>query len=374
MGQEVSFNKDIYKKLKDIITVQEASELLGVHKNTIRRWAGNNKITSLRVGKRQDRRFNKNELLKQVLNVTIIDGRQEAYERYFKYLKDLFKRTLEKNPVQFLYNTLQISGMHYGHWDPTYEIQDFFDDFSKLLSEESQRDPVSKRTYRIALLMYGHAVEMNLPWHFLANTLNVLRGNEYNVDPFFDLRRRKKGFLSSIPPSSKQKMVRVKKLTKENSEDELINIIDEFFHDGVRNSFYHSDYCLTDKEYRYSNEGIATSIPLDKIDTLISHSFAFYEAFFHAHAWVKAFYKAVKPYHKWPNYEVFEILKNDKEVYGFRVHFSNGSIAKFSREPEKVEAINLHFEEDGSINFFVGSLDDLKPIWLLNGKPFQEAK
>ena len=69
---------------------------------------------------------------------------------------------------------------------------------------------------------------------------------------------------------------------------------------------------------------------------------------------------------------MFEILKNEKEAYGFKVHFSNGQVAKFTREPERVEAINLHFEEDGSVNFFAGNLDKLKKEWVVDNKPFVE--
>lgn len=374
MTDKTTFNKNVYKRTGDLLSVKEAADLLGTHPNTIRRWAEEGKIKSTRVGARKDRKFNKDELLKETLNVKVVDGKQEAYEKYYDYLKSLFKRTIEKNPVESLYNTLQVSGMHYGHWDPTYEIYDFFDDFNKLLAEESKKDPSSKRVYRIGLLMYGHAIEMALPWNLLANALNILNGRPYNVSPFLDLVRRKKGSLYSIPPSTKQKMVRVKELAREAKEEKLVEIIDEFFSDTVRNSFYHSDYCLTDTEFRYSDGGIASSKPLEEIDHLISRCFAFYEALLNAHSWTRAFYKAVKPYHKWPNYEVFEILKNDKEVYGFKVHFSNGQVAKFTREPEKVEAINLHFDHDGSINFFAGNLDKLTKQWLLDGKPFAEKQ
>ena len=96
------FNETEYNKMAEIITIQEASKLLGVHKNTIRRWENSGKIKSIRVGKRKDRRFNKNELLREVLNLEVADGRKEAYEKYYNYLHGLFKRALEKNPVEFL--------------------------------------------------------------------------------------------------------------------------------------------------------------------------------------------------------------------------------------------------------------------------------
>jgi len=373
LERNATFNKDIYKRTGELLSVQEAADLLGTHPNTLRRWEKSGKVKSIRVGKRKDRRFNKNELLKEAMNITVVDGKKEAFEKYYDYLKSLLKRAIEKNPVESLYNTLQVSGMHYGHWDPTYEIYDFFEDFNQLLESETKINPSSKRVYRIGLLMYCHALEMALPWDLLANTLSILSGKPYNVSPFLDLRRRSKGSIQSIPPSTKQKINRVKDLAREAKEEKLIEFIEEFLNDKVRNSFYHSDYCLTDNEFRYSDNGIASSMTLEKIEGLITKCFAFYEAFFSAHAWSKAFYKAVKRYHKWPTYEVFEILKNDKEVYGFKLHFSNGQVAKFTREPEKVEAINLHFEHDGSINFFAGNLNALKQQWMVNGKTYVEG-
>ena len=374
MKKVQEFKKDTYKKLPDLITVGQAADLIGVHPNTIRRWAKESRIHSTRVGSRKDRRFDKNELLKETLNIKVIDGKKEAYTKYYKYLKDLFKKAIKKNPVQSLYAVLNVTGMHYGHWDPTEELYDFFDDFNELLEEATKNQNNLKRQYRIALVMYCHVLEMSLPWQIIANILLVINGKEYRIDPFFELRRKRKSILGYIPPSANQKVKHLKELAVTSKETQLIKYIQVFYNEKVRNAFYHSDYCLTNLEFRYTDNGIWSSLSLDDLDSIITKCFAFYEAFFHAHAWAKVFFKESKTYHKWPNYEVFEILKNDKEIYGFKVHFSNGQVAKFSREPEKVEAINLHFEKDGTINFFAGNLDKLKPIWLVDGKPFKENK
>ena len=212
------FNEVEYKKMGEVITIQEAAKLLGVHRNTIRRWEKSGMIKSTRVGKRKDRRFNKNDLLREVLNLKVVDGKKEAYEKYYQYLKGLFKLALEKQPVQFLYNTLQVTGMHYGHWDPTYEIYDFFEDFNKILEEETHKNPTSKRVYRIGLLMYCHAVEMSLPWQFLANTLRIINNEPYIIEPFKGLGRR------NVPPSTKTKIRKIKELAEAVGELSLIHI------------------------------------------------------------------------------------------------------------------------------------------------------
>ena len=78
-------------------------------------------------------------------------------------------------------------------------------------------------------------------------------------------------------------------------------------------------------------------------------------------------------FHKWPNYEVLELLSDENGLHGFSVHFSNGSKATYSRTSKGVECTNVMFGRDGSIDFFVGSLDDLQPEHKVNGKPFEEA-
>ena len=40
-----------------MLTVKEAAQLLYVHENTLRRWAGLRKIRAYRIGPRRDRRF-----------------------------------------------------------------------------------------------------------------------------------------------------------------------------------------------------------------------------------------------------------------------------------------------------------------------------
>ena len=88
---------------------------------------------------------------------------------------------------------------------------------------------------------------------------------------------------------------------------------------------------------------------------------AFYDALLGCQRLWKKELSHSEKYHKWPNYEVLAILSNDEDgVFGFNVHFSNGSKATFSRSKEGLDATNIKFEEDGSINFWVGMIDELE--------------
>jgi hypothetical protein len=80
----------------------------------------------------------------------------------------------------------------------------------------------------------------------------------------------------------------------------------------------------------------------------------------------------VRKFHRWPRYEVLELLSNDEEgLYGFTVHISNGTQCTFERHKDRVIAQNVMFEEEG-LSLQIGSLDDLKKEWLVRGEPYRE--
>lgn len=77
-------------------------------------------------------------------------------------------------------------------------------------------------------------------------------------------------------------------------------------------------------------------------------------------------------YIKLPNFEVLELLvQKPVGLYGFRLHFSNGSNAEYIRHNEGTSAINLMLDTSG-IGFMVGNRDDLKPEWRVGDKRIHE--
>jgi hypothetical protein len=79
-------------------------------------------------------------------------------------------------------------------------------------------------------------------------------------------------------------------------------------------------------------------------------------------------------YFKLPSFEVLEPLVNDTDgVFGFRVHFSNGSNAFFERHPDRTLSMNV-MSSESPINFFVGSLDQLKQEWMVGKKRLYETE
>jgi len=295
---------------------------------------------------------------------------EQNIQNYLTYLDTLFGRAYKRNPVELLFAILRVNGLADQDWDPFEESQRAFKEFNWLI-EKANKELSDVSSSRIDLLMYCQAIEMTAPHVLLANSLNIIAGKPYLMDPFFDLSRpRKKGSLNRIPPSATVKMRHIKKLAEEVQELKLIKIIESFFDDRVRNAFSHSDYIFTKEYFRWTEGGPTSQMHMSDLENKICTCFAFYGALLECGPrWRRGFGKFPR-YHKLPNYEVLELLKNDEGlVTGFKMHFSNGSYASYSRGPDGSKPMNVRPNKDGSINFFVGELDKIEKVWKIDGKP-----
>ena len=54
------------KKNKKLLRITEASELLGVHPNTLRKWDKKGILKAVRFGERKDRRYKKEHIQKMI--------------------------------------------------------------------------------------------------------------------------------------------------------------------------------------------------------------------------------------------------------------------------------------------------------------------
>ena len=293
-------------------------------------------------------------------------------EEYADYLVPLLLKTFTKNPFDTICTVLRVSGLQDAKWDPFEESLDSFKDYNWLL-KQAKEGPTQNCLWRVGLLMYCQAIEMTAPHEVLANIFRSLGGGKYHIKPLMHLNRKsKKDPFASIPPSATTKLNYLKKLAKNCGEEKFIELIDSFFNDKIRNAFSHSDYVITDSYFRWTEGGYPSQIKLDELDILISNAQEFYSAFWYCHLECLKNFSTNRKYHKWDNYEVLELLTKDGLLYGFNVHFSNGNKSTFSRTAEGVEFCNITIQRDGSIDFFVGLLNALKPIWMVDGKPYLE--
>jgi len=59
--------EDKFKELPDMLTLQQASDILNVHPNTLRNWDNEDVLKAVRYGKRGDRRYRKEDI-RQILD------------------------------------------------------------------------------------------------------------------------------------------------------------------------------------------------------------------------------------------------------------------------------------------------------------------
>jgi hypothetical protein len=300
---------------------------------------------------------------------------EKQIQDYLEYLDTLFGRAYEKYPIELLFSILRVDGAAGQDWDPFEESQKAFKELNWLIkkADEELSDIASSR---IALLMYCQAVEMTTPHNLLANVLQIIDGKSYLINPFYDLSRpKKKGSFNRVPPSATAKMFRIKKLAENVDENRLIEIIDSYFDDRVRNAFSHSDYIFTEKYFRWTEGGPASQMPLTELEQKIRTCFAFYGALLECGPrWCRYFGKFQR-YHKLPDYEVLELIKNDDGlVTGFKMHFSNGSFASYSRGTDGSNPMNVRPDKYGAIDFMVGDREKLEKVWKIDGKPVDDWK
>jgi excisionase family DNA binding protein len=63
--------------MKDLLSIQEAADLLGVHPETLRRWDREGKLLAVKVGERGDRKYRQEDLMKIILGLN-----PEEYKGY----------------------------------------------------------------------------------------------------------------------------------------------------------------------------------------------------------------------------------------------------------------------------------------------------
>lgn len=282
-----------------------------------------------------------------------------------EYLQGLIRRAFEKSGFDTLCTLLRVDGMSDPGWDPFEETRQALEDYNWML-EQVQQEKGDTAALRVGLLMYCQLVEMSGAHDMLYNLLRIVDGESFTIRPFMHLWRRR-GMLSYLPPSAKTKFKEICERCDKLGETALKHLISGFFNDDVRNAFSHSDYVLTEDWFRWTEGGVASQIDRSVLEELIAASFRFYSALVRLQKGWLTDLAGARCFHPWPNYEVLELLSDESGVYGFNIHFSNGSKATFSRRPEGVEAINMHFK-NGEVGFFVGDLDALEQVYKVNGQ------
>ena len=115
---------------------------------------------------------------------------------------------------------------------------------------------------------------------------------------------------------------------------------------------------------------------LDKIrlEEVFDNACLFINELIGTYFWERLKFRDRKKLHKLPGFEVMELLTNSEVgLYGFHLYFSNGSYASFIRKENSIECPNLSPNRDGTVNYSVGSLDELTHEWRIKDKRLYEV-
>lgn len=279
----------------------------------------------------------------------------------------LTNKAFDRSPFDTLCTLLRPRGMHDAGWDVLDEAGVTFDDFNWMVktAHESKGKGTARR---FALYYYSFLVEMTAVHEMIMNILRSISGQHYLPFPFLHLnRRRKNDQWAIIPPSMKMKLREIVKIARKLGELDLVEKLEYVFDDKLRNAIAHSDYVLTSDELRITESGPVDVMPLVEVDRKINYAFVFLSGLLKAGANAKFALRGAKRYHKWENYEVLELLSDENGVYGFHVHFSNGSKSTFTRDKNGVTQINMTLRD--GVGFMVGMIDKLEPVWKVDGVP-----
>lgn len=286
----------------------------------------------------------------------------------------LWQGAFRARPFDSICTLLRVAGLEDAGWDPFEESQEAMNDYNWHLKAKS--DELSdKSQWRVGLLMYCQACEMSAVHAALANLLRIHLGQPYHLNPLGSLGRAdKKRMFKWYPPSAKVKWHKLREMAQSANKNDLIRLIDNVYNDAVRNAFSHSDYIITQVEFRWTEGGLPGHLQLQNLNNLIANAFSFFGPFIGVRdRWLKLAAEMPR-YHRWPNFEVLELLKADGKLNGFRVHFSNGVSARFERSPKGVHLTNVTIQKDGTINFFVGPLYELKHKYVVDGRDVEFAR
>jgi hypothetical protein len=288
-------------------------------------------------------------------------------ERYIAALKPLFlpEDPISNDIVKYFASLLRIVGMEDKGWDPYLESRAVLEDLNTILQAElpdAKFPDKGLTTWRMGLLMYSHIVEMDAPYEVITNLLRFHLGKGYSPNPFYvflNSDQRKRFRNSGIYP--KQKIEIIKALSAEANLP-VGQIFDDFYNGKLRNAISHSDFVLTDEEFRCRNGTGAVGafkISLEEVNSFITKSKIFISTFFGLEiaareCWGEHKHRAV-PYD--PHYKgLLEVLVSDDDrMCGFKIHWPNNSESVYRRTPDGIDMTNCMLDiKNAAIEFFVG--------------------
>ncbi|MFW6030403.1 MAG: hypothetical protein ACOCRO_09140 [Halanaerobiales bacterium] len=157
-------------------------------------------------------------------------------------LENLFDRAKECDEFEFCCTLLRVKGLEDYGWDPLLESDELISQFSRLL-ELPIKDIFKMRTL---LFLYSHTTEIDDFYNITANLIRIIMGERYVLNPF----KPELHPSGQAAYSPKSKIERINEWSQEVNMNDLGEVYNSFLIKQVRNAFFHSDYVLSNNEFR----------------------------------------------------------------------------------------------------------------------------
>lgn len=305
-----------------------------------------------------------------------MESKADLEARYYETLRPIFVSQGKTDWFELAFAILRISGMSLGHWDATVESRELLADFDKLLLQvELPSPPLEDREltrWRLGLLAYVHVIEMNAPYHIIANLLRVQNGQRYVIDPFSSShaavgksQKPKKAQRKPPPPAKPMDKIAVIRALAGDRFAGVSKAFDDFYFAPIRNAIAHSDYTLDGENFRIvgrqvqlPGEPFPTSrVSLDRLGEIINAAFGFYRVFFSLEQETRREFGSYSTQRlKYGDGEI-EFLADDRgQMYGFRAHWPSGAYSEYRENRDGRVPLNMRFENDGAVGFVEGAI------------------
>jgi hypothetical protein len=154
-------------------------------------------------------------------------------------LRPLFTLARDKDEFEYACSLMRLSTARVPGWDPLVESSRFIDE----LMSVAQMPLESDARLRLGLVVYCHIIEMEAPYHMIANMARVATGERYSTHPF------EVGPKALKKPSRHARLERIRELLCETEHVVIADHIREFTSGAIRNAFAHSQYVLNEGQF-----------------------------------------------------------------------------------------------------------------------------
>ena len=259
-----------------------------------------------------------------------------------KILGKLFTDAEKNGGKQYIYTLLRVTGIEGYEKEPLFQLHDSL----KQIGKEIMDDEIPA-AYQ---LMTGTGEPFNL----IVNLINCTKGKPYDSFPFQHLYSGK--IPNIIKPTIKEIAKETAKIARESAMKKLSELIVKAFPEQILDHFPFRDE---------ASEIESLKDAFNTCKMMLSNLLEKYFAVLHK-------FKEFPKLYKLPYFEVLELLVNDKDaLYGFKMHFSNGTSARFIRGVESTDCINIR--PGVPIEFMVGPINELKHEWRIGEKRLYEV-